>query len=471
VLLPTPGSALNRHMDVSHNCVPLSAVQFVQGMVDAAGGWLEERRSRVDPFTDDPAAACRQPAPALTGAAAHAAAHDAGTAASVRTRAGSTACIDALLGNADALVTPRRLVAVPTAPDLLSLAGIDSDDDTGNTTADVFSEPLSGAAAAGAAPVAAATSRAARFQVSGRRANHRRASSMDWTPKPDTITNSSTASSGSKLQVIGRRRSAEVRHPKAAPTAAAGAQDVLHVALPPISTARHDTPVEVPQQGQLQQQQAQLGLQQQQQQQQGLLHLLRGLVGLPAAAQGAVGNIGSVAGQLRGRAADAVRGLGRHFQSAEAAAAAAAAAGAAGSAAGADARSVAASGQDAIKGAGGSSRDQSGPTAGTQTLKLGRPAAAAAGARSQGNLAHSKSSTLLTARGGRNVMHRRQGVHLVFRAVIKAAAVAAAVAIGAGVAGVGPASALSSRRDVAGDDYDSGERSRGKRSAVGGTRA
>jgi hypothetical protein len=199
--------------------------------------------------------------------------------------------------------------------------------------------------------------------------------------------------------------------------------------------------------------------------------LLRGLVGLPAAAQGAVGNIGSVAGQLRGRAADAVRGLGRHFQSAEAAAAAAAA-GAAGSAAGADARSVAASGQDAIKGAGGSSRDQSGPTAGTQTLKLGRPAAAAAaGARSQGNLAHSKSSTLLTARGGRNVIHRRQGVHLVFRAVIKAAAVAAAVAIGAGVAGVGPASALSSRRDVAGDDYDSGERSRGKRSAVGGTRA
>ncbi|KAF6265941.1 hypothetical protein COO60DRAFT_1697600 [Scenedesmus sp. NREL 46B-D3] len=448
--------------------IKLGMWKFVQGMVDAAGGWLEERRSRVDPFTDDPAAACRRPAPALTGATAAAAAGApaapaAGPAATPRHRAGSGARIDALLGDADALVTPRRLVAVPTAPDLLSVAGIDSDEDLASTTPDVFSEPLTGAAAAGAAPVAAATPRAARLKVSGRRAGHRRASSMDWTPKPDD------GSSSSSMQRLGRRRSAELRHPKAAAAPAAGNQDVLHVALPPISTARQDTPDLVQQQQGQPQQQAQQRGQQQQQQQQGPLHFVRGLVGLPAAAHGAVGSIGGRAGQLRGRTADALRWLGRHIQPTAADAAAATGAGAAAGAAGSDTSS-----QDASKGAHGSGRDQGDLAAGLQPVTSGQPAAAAAaaaaaqvGETNKGTLAQSKGSAAVSGAGlgrqrssaGRAGGGRQAAVPKVFKALVRGVVVAAAVAIGAGLAGVAPGA-----RGGAGDDPQPNAQRRKRRS-------
>uniref|UniRef100_A0A383WJG8 Uncharacterized protein n=1 Tax=Tetradesmus obliquus TaxID=3088 RepID=A0A383WJG8_TETOB len=247
---------------------------------------------------------------------------------------------------------------------------------------------------------------------------------MDWMPQPDS----------SSMQGVSRRHSGEVRHAKPA-AAAGGVRDVLHVELPPISTARQDSPEPVPQQGQQQQQQ---------QQQQGPLHFVRGLVALPAAAQGAASSIGSAAGHVWGRAGDAWRGLARHFQPAEAAAAAAAAAsGTAAAGAGSDTSS-----QDAVKGVGGS-RDQRVKPNGPQAIKPAQPAAAAAAAAvavgegSMGALARSKSGTAATGRGrsvsstGRASSEQRGVAPKLFRACVKGAAVAAAVAIGAGLAGVG----------------------------------
>ncbi|KAF8071088.1 tagC [Scenedesmus sp. PABB004] len=127
--------------------------RFVQGMVEATGPWLAARRERgVDPFAEDPGAACRQPAPPAV-AAPHG-----GAAAPSAAAAAAAAGL-------------RALPVVPTAPDLLSLAGSGglADDAPaswrGRRSAD---EP--GAAAVPGPPAAGPS--------------HRRGHSLDWDPLP-----------------------------------------------------------------------------------------------------------------------------------------------------------------------------------------------------------------------------------------------------------------------------------------------
>lgn len=169
---------------LSRMAVKMGMWKFVTGMVDAASTWLEQRRAHCDPFIPDPQAACRQPAPPLSGSAAAAAAAAAvpespfspmarqGFAPTFTAAAapGGSDDIDA----ADLLMSPRRLYAVPTAPDLIPLAAVAEGDDNG--TEDVFSP-----AAAAARLVSFSDSGAAGHRTSGLRRGH----SLEWEPRPD----------------------------------------------------------------------------------------------------------------------------------------------------------------------------------------------------------------------------------------------------------------------------------------------
>eukprot|EP00879_Flechtneria_rotunda_P003929 GHRR01004169.1.p1 GENE.GHRR01004169.1~~GHRR01004169.1.p1 ORF type:complete len:613 (+),score=212.40 GHRR01004169.1:1245-3083(+) len=181
---------------LSRMAIKLGMWKFVQGMVDSAGSWLEERRTRVDPYQPDPAAACRQPAPPLTGAAAAAAAttHDAalhpvshagkGTIAAVSPAAtlASAATMPpdmALEGSGnfdeDSVMSPRRFYAVPTAPDLLQLAQEAEGKGVGQHRHAVFVD-------------ASGTLDGLHHQQheGGRRWGHRRGHSLEWEPRPGT---------------------------------------------------------------------------------------------------------------------------------------------------------------------------------------------------------------------------------------------------------------------------------------------
>eukprot|EP00775_Hariotina_reticulata_P006116 gene6116-6355_t len=152
--------------------------RFVRSMVDAAGVWLEQRRSArcIDPFHDDPQAACRQTAPPLSGAAAEAAAAaHAGTQASKSPFSDSSGAAAALApagaedvnddqvpqSLAEEVMSPRWLHAVPTAPDLHALA-LAADEAAGVTKS-------------------RASSPTATFAAGRRR--HHRAHSLDWEPR------------------------------------------------------------------------------------------------------------------------------------------------------------------------------------------------------------------------------------------------------------------------------------------------
>lgn len=160
---------------LSRLAIKVGMWKFVTGMVDAAGTWLEERRARCDPFRDDPQAACRRQAPPLIGAAAAAA------TAAVPESPFSPLARKAPVGGfdrvdaADALLSPRRLYAVPTAPDLMSLSvTVEGEEDSSDSLA----------VPAAAAAAGSLTEGSLARKSPGLRRGH----SLEWEPKPDADT-------------------------------------------------------------------------------------------------------------------------------------------------------------------------------------------------------------------------------------------------------------------------------------------